>query len=146
MIMTTLISSCHWKTLCTFLFEKEKTWKRIFNTNSELTQNRIEKQIMPSKTTRNWLFNHRRCYLFIACFDWKIGVFQQTVVRVYYILNVKILGDILKCWIILYIRIESEVHFSCLVKESFNHFMYISSFSLRVSLALFKSKIEKQFS
>ena len=27
------------------------------------------------------------CYLFIACFDWKIGIFQQTVVRVYYILK-----------------------------------------------------------
>ena len=26
-------------------------------------------------------------YLFIACFDWKVGVFQQTVVRVYYILK-----------------------------------------------------------
>ena len=26
-------------------------------------------------------------YLFIVCFDWKIGVFQQTVVRVYYILK-----------------------------------------------------------
>ena len=29
------------------------------------------------------------CYLFIGCFDWKICVFQQTVVRVYYILNLK---------------------------------------------------------
>ena len=26
------------------------------------------------------LFNH-------CCFDWKIGIFQQTVVRFYYILN-----------------------------------------------------------
>ena len=26
-------------------------------------------------------------YLLIACFDWKIGIFQQTVVRVYYILK-----------------------------------------------------------
>ena len=28
------------------------------------------------------------CYLFIAYFDLKIGIFQQTVARVYYILNV----------------------------------------------------------
>ena len=28
---------------CTFLLAKEKTWKRIFNTNSELSQNRTEK-------------------------------------------------------------------------------------------------------
>ena len=40
---------------CTFLFTKEKTWKRI--SNSELPQNRTEKQIMPFKTTMNWLVN-----------------------------------------------------------------------------------------
>ena len=34
---------------------------------------------MPSKTAKN-------CYLFIACLDWIIGFFQQTVVRFYYIL------------------------------------------------------------
>ena len=45
------------ETPCTFLLAKEKTWKRIFNTNSELSQNRTEKQIMPSKTKINWLFN-----------------------------------------------------------------------------------------
>ena len=41
---------------------------------------------MPSKTRINFLFNDI-CYLFIACFDWKIGIFQQTVVSVYYILK-----------------------------------------------------------
>ena len=49
-------------------------------------QNRTEKQIMRSKTTINWLFNDILCYLFIACFDWKIGFFQQTVVKVCLIL------------------------------------------------------------
>ena len=39
---------------CTFLLAKEKTWKRVFNTNCELFQNRTE-QIMPFKTTVNWL-------------------------------------------------------------------------------------------
>ena len=29
---------------CTLLLEKEKTWKHIFNTNSELSQNLTEKQ------------------------------------------------------------------------------------------------------
>ena len=72
---------------CTFLLVKEKTWKRIFNTNSELSQNRTEIQIMPSKTTIKWLFNDIWSYFFIACFDWRIGVFQQTVVRVCYILK-----------------------------------------------------------
>ena len=40
MITTTLKSSCHWKTLV--LFAKEETWESIFNTNSELLQNRTE--------------------------------------------------------------------------------------------------------
>ena len=31
--------------------------KTPFNINSEFSQNRTEKQIMPSKTTVNWLFN-----------------------------------------------------------------------------------------
>ena len=66
---------------CTFLLAKEKTWKRIFNTNSELLQNRTRKQIIPFKTTVNWLFNNIWCYLVICCFDWKIAVFQQTVLR-----------------------------------------------------------------
>ena len=73
---------------CTFLLVKEKTWKRIFNTNSELSQNRTEKQIMPLKTTVNWLFNYIWRYLVISCFDWKIGVFPQTVVRFYCILKI----------------------------------------------------------
>ena len=72
---------------CTFWLVKEKTWKRIFNTNRELSQHRAKKQIMSAKTTINWLFNDLCCYLFIACFDWKTDVFQQAVVRVYYILN-----------------------------------------------------------
>ena len=72
---------------CTFLLVKEKTWKRIFNTKRELPQNRTEKQIMPSKTTINRLFNEIWCYLIIACFEWKIDVFQQTVVRDYFTLK-----------------------------------------------------------
>ena len=66
---------------CTFFLAKEKTWKRIFNNNIELSQNRTEKQIILFKTAVNWLFNNIWCYLVIGCFDWKIAVFQQTVVR-----------------------------------------------------------------
>ena len=75
MITTILISSGHWKNHCTFLLAKEKTWKQIFNTklylfacerkelktnfntNCELSQNCAGKQMMPSKTTINWLFS-----------------------------------------------------------------------------------------
>ena len=42
---------------------------------------------MSFKATVNWLFNDIWCYLVVGCFDWKIGVFQQTIVRVYYILK-----------------------------------------------------------
>ena len=64
--------------LCTIapFLAKEKTWKSIFNTNSELSQDRTEKQIMPFKTIINWLFNDIACCLFVACFDCKIGFFQ----------------------------------------------------------------------
>ena len=51
---------------CIFWLAKEKTWKRIFNTNSELSQNRTENQIVPFKII-NWLFNDIWCHLFIAC-------------------------------------------------------------------------------
>ena len=46
---------------------------------------------MSSKRTVSWLFNDIRWYLFIASFDWKDGVFQPTVVRVYYIPKRKIM-------------------------------------------------------
>ena len=55
-----------------------------------LSKNRTAKQIALSKTKINWVFNDIWCYLFIACFEWNIGFFQQTVVRVYYILNLHI--------------------------------------------------------
>ena len=72
---------------CTFLLAKVKIWKCVFNTNSELSQNRTEKKILPFKTTVNWLFTDIWCYLVIGCFVWKIVVFRQTFVRVYYILK-----------------------------------------------------------
>ena len=42
---------------------------------------------MLSQTTINGLFNDIWIDLFIACFDWKVGVFHETVIRVYYIIN-----------------------------------------------------------
>ena len=75
------------KNACTFLLAKEKTRKSIFNTNSELSQNCTEKQFMSFKTTVNWLFNDIWCYSVIGCFNWKIGVFQQSAASVYCILK-----------------------------------------------------------
>ena len=34
---------------CIFLLAKQKTWKRIFNSNSELSQNRTENKLCLSK-------------------------------------------------------------------------------------------------
>ena len=62
---------------CAFLIAKGITWKSIFNANSELPQNRTEK-------TNYAIQNNIKV---IGCFDWKIVVFQQTVVRVYFILK-----------------------------------------------------------
>ena len=55
-MITTLIFSCHWKTLVPFCLQKNIP-ENIFLTNSELSQNRTKKQVMLSKTTVNWLFN-----------------------------------------------------------------------------------------
>ena len=53
----------------TFLLAKEKTWRHIFNTNSELLQNGPEKQIMPSKAT-NKLAISWYMMLSIHCLFW----------------------------------------------------------------------------
>ena len=68
-MITTLVSSCHWKTLVPFCLWKKRPEKCVFNTDTELMQNRTEKQIMPFKTTANWLFNDTWCYLVICCFE-----------------------------------------------------------------------------
>ena len=67
---------------CTFCWQKKKnTWKHIYHTNGEkskkISKNCVGKQIMPFKSTVNWLFNDIWCYLVIDSFDWKIGIFQQ---------------------------------------------------------------------
>ena len=80
------MSSCHWKSLVPFCLWKKRSENALLH-NSELSQNHTGKQIMPFKTTVNWWFNEMWCYLVIALFDWKIGIFQQTVVRTYCILK-----------------------------------------------------------
>ena len=71
---------------------------------------------MPSKTTINWLFDNIWCYLFIACFDWKTEVFQQTVVRVYYILKRPVARKRLSRHRLL-VCVISEVFFAILGQE-----------------------------
>ena len=58
MITTALTSSCHRKTLVPFCLRKKRPENAFFSIfNSELSQNRTEKRIMPFKTALNWLFN-----------------------------------------------------------------------------------------
>ena len=45
--------------------------------NSKLWQNRTEKQVMLSKTTTNWLFNH--VYLFITFLIEKLAFFNKQL-------------------------------------------------------------------
>ena len=81
---TTLIYSCHWKALVPFCL-RMKTPENAFLTLIVNYRKIIQKNIMSSETSINWLFNEVY-YLVIACFDLKIRVFQQKVVRVYYII------------------------------------------------------------
>ena len=64
---------------CTFLLAKEKSWKSSFNTNSELSQNRTEKQIMPLKTTVNLLFNDIWRYLLMVVFSEKLAFSRKQL-------------------------------------------------------------------
>ena len=107
----------------TFLLAKEKTWKHIFNTNSELSQNRTEKQIMPFKITVNWLFNDIWCYLVIRCFNWKIGIFQQTVLRG--LLYLKYVLWSLSCNY-KFLVVKSIFLFYILVKNSKNRYFHLA--------------------
>ena len=94
MIITTLMSSCHWKTLVRFWLQNKKnlnTWKRpvkdqISNTNSELLQNSNKNTNYVIRNNKELTVQWYMCYLCIACFEWKINVFQQRVISVYYIL------------------------------------------------------------
>ena len=52
-----VISSCHLKTLVHFCLQKKGAENAYLTLNSKLSQNRREKQTIPSKTTINWLFN-----------------------------------------------------------------------------------------
>ena len=56
MITNALISCCHWKTLVPFCLQKKRPENAFFNTASELSQIRTEKQIMSFKTTVNGPF------------------------------------------------------------------------------------------
>ena len=52
LITTTVLSPCNWKTLVPYCL-REKRPESTFLTLGELSQNRTEKRIMPTKTTVN---------------------------------------------------------------------------------------------
>ena len=76
LIIMTLISSCHWKTVILFCLRNKRP-ENAFLTLIVNYRKSYKKQIMPFKTTVILLFNVIRCYLVISCFDWKISVFQH---------------------------------------------------------------------
>ena len=78
----TTISSCHWKTLLSFCLQKERPENTLLTLTVMIIKLYRKTNCAIQSNTINWIFNDIWCYLFIACFDWKIGIFQQTVVRV----------------------------------------------------------------
>ena len=69
MITMALISSCNWKALVPFYLQKKIPENGFLTLIIKLSQNRTEKQIIPFKTTLNWLFNDIWCFLVIGSFD-----------------------------------------------------------------------------
>ena len=65
--------------LCTILLARERTWKRIFTVIVNYHKIVQKKQIMPSKTPINWLFNDIWCYLFIACSNLKLTFLSKQL-------------------------------------------------------------------
>ena len=119
-----------WKALYFFACERINL-KCDFHTNIELLQNHTEKQIMPFKTTVNWLFTDIWCYLVIGCFDWKIVVFQQAFVRDYYILRHYFIHHC-KIWVIIavFYQIVHWHHYIkifCIIDLCIVHFTYAVS-------------------
>ena len=66
---------------CNFYLRKKISENAFLTPIVNYCKNVKKKQILPFKTAVNWLFNDIWHYLIISCFDWKIDVFQQTVVR-----------------------------------------------------------------
>ena len=114
LIPTTLMSSCHWKTLIPFWLWKKRP-ENAFLTLIVNYRKIIQKNKLRLKTTINWLFNDISCYLFIACFDWKINVFQQTVIRVYYIL---------KCCCVIFLMVDPRPIYSAMENKMIRGFSY----------------------
>ena len=60
--------------LCNVLLAKEKTWKRIFNTNSKLSQNRTEKAVVRFvRFIISFIVDH-----LYGCFSYFKGLFQYV--------------------------------------------------------------------
>ena len=65
---TTLMSSCHWKTLVPFCSQKKRTENAFFTLIVNYRKIVQKNKITPFKTTVNRLFDDT-CCLVIACFD-----------------------------------------------------------------------------
>ena len=113
----------------TFLLAKEKkAWKCTFNINSELLQNRTEKQIMPFKTTVNWLFNDTWCYLVMGCFDWKIWRFSTLSCKGFI---VSIMEKLINTIIIAFISFHNWIF-----TDSFHSICFLSTATVSVIEAI----------
>ena len=87
-ITKTLISSCDWKIHVPFWLRKKRPEKAFSTLTVNYRKIVQKKQIMPFESTVNWLFTDIWCCLVTSWFYWSFVAFWQTVVRVYYILNI----------------------------------------------------------
>ena len=82
MITTALTSSCHWKTLVPFSLQKKITENTFLTLTVNYHKIVQKNKLCYSKQFKtNSLFNDIWCYLVIGSFDWKVNIFQKTVVR-----------------------------------------------------------------
>ena len=75
----TLISSFHSKTLVPFCLRKRRSENAFLTLIVNYLKIIQKNKLSYPKQQKNWLFNGIWCYLFIACFDWKIRVFNKLL-------------------------------------------------------------------
>ena len=85
MITTALWSSCHWKTLVLLCLRKKRLQKAFLTLTVNYRKIKQKNKLCHSK--QQWIDYLMIYDMVIDCFHWKIGVFQQRVVRVYHILK-----------------------------------------------------------
>ena len=117
------MSPCHWKTLVPFCFQRKIPENALLTLTVNYPKIVQKNKLCHSKATVNWLFNDMWCYIVIAFFDWKIGVFQQPVVIIYCILKLLWTWSIVNQFLVMtFLTLEPSVT----LIRNFGHFSALS--------------------